>query len=257
MSGIKDTKIKNNKMFEKKTIHYPNFYEDEFHLEWHMSRNERYAFIKLLEKIKPKVAIEIGCFKGGSLEILSKYCEKVYSIDIDPSVKDNLEGKFENTEIHIGKSLELIPEILRKIDEKGEELEFVLIDGEHTFNGVKNDITHFLKYKPKKSIYIVFHDSFNPICRKGIKKAPYNSSPYVHYVEVDFISGVFNPNKLYRQMWGGLALVLLKPEKRNGDIIINECQKKLFNTVYWQSIHLIADRLQFLKPLYKKLIQKK
>ncbi len=38
----------------------PNFLEEEFPLEWHMSRNERYAFIKLLEKVKPKVSIEIG-----------------------------------------------------------------------------------------------------------------------------------------------------------------------------------------------------
>ena len=102
-------------MFDKKDIGFPNFLEDEFHLEWHMSRNERYAFIKLLEKIKPKVAIEIGCFKGGSLEVLSKYCEKVYSVDIDPNVKKSLEGKFKNTEIHIGDSSEIVPNILKKL----------------------------------------------------------------------------------------------------------------------------------------------
>ncbi len=240
-------------MFTKQDISFPNFLEDEFHLEWHMSRNERYAFIKLLEKIKPKVAIEIGCFKGGSLEVLSKYCEKVYSIDIDPNVKIALDGKFKNTEIHIGDSSEVVPNILKIIDKNNEELEFVLIDGEHTTKGVKRDIEHFLKYTPKKSIYIIFHDSFNPLCRKGIRKTNYNASPYVHYIEIDFISGVFNPGKLFRQMWGGLALVILKPEKRRGNIKINECQKKIFNSIYWQSIHVIADRLQFLKPFYKKL----
>ncbi|WP_075340538.1 class I SAM-dependent methyltransferase [Tenacibaculum agarivorans] len=242
-------------MLTKQNISFPNFLEDEFTYEWHMSRNERYAFIKLLEKTRPKVAIEIGCFKGGSLEILSKFSEKVYSIDIDPKVKENLHEKFDNVDIRIGPSSELIPKILKEIDKKGEVLEFVLIDGEHTVNGVKNDITHFLNYIPKRNVHIVFHDSFNPLCRKGIKKANYNSSPYVHYVELDFISGVFNPGKLYRQMWGGLALVLLKPEKRRGSIKINECQKKIFNTVYWKSIHPLRDRLIFLKPLVKKLIK--
>lgn len=244
-------------MFKKKDIGFPNFLEDEFHFEWHMSRNERYAFIKLLEKLNPKVAIEIGCFKGGSLEVLSKYCEKVYSIDIDPKVKENLDGKFDNTEIHVGKSIDLVPKILEKIDKNNEELQFVLIDGEHTTKGVRQDIEHFLKYIPKKTIHIIFHDSFNPICRKGIKKANYSYSPFVHYVEVDFISGIFNPANLYRQMWGGLALVVLKPEKRKEAIEISECQKKIFNAVYWQSIHIVTDKIQFLKPLIKTILRKK
>lgn len=243
-------------MFKNKDIGFPNFLEDEFSLEWHMSRNERYAFIKLLEKIKPKVAIEIGCFKGGSLEVLSKNAEKVYSIDIDPIVKDRLKGKFKNAEIHIGTSQNLIPEILKNIDKNNEKLEFVLIDGEHTKKGVKNDITHFLNYKPKNTIHIVFHDSFNPSCRKGILEADYNASPYVHYVETDFVSGVFSPGKLYRQMWGGLAMVVLKPEKRIGPIEISQCQKKMYNSIYWQSSHIITDRLKFLKPVFKKIKSK-
>lgn len=243
-------------MFKKKDISFPNFFEDTFELEWHMSRNERYAFIKLLEKVRPKVAIEIGCFKGGSLEVLSTYCEKVYSIDIDPEVAKRVGGKFENTEIHIGKSSDLIPKILKQIDDNNEALEFVLIDGEHSVGGVKSDITQFLKYKPKKPVFIVFHDSFNPLCRKGIKQTDYKNAPYVHYVELDFISGVFNPGKLYRQMWGGLALVLLKPQKRKGTITINACQNKLYRAIYWQSVHLFTDRLQFLKPYIKKMLRR-
>lgn len=240
-------------MFKQKDIGFPNFLEDEFTLEWHMSRNERYAFIKLLEKIRPKTAIEIGCFKGGSLEVLSKYSDKVYSIDINPQVKEALDGKFSNVEIHIGNSSILIPEILRKIDENNEELEFVLIDGEHTYKAVKQDINYFLNFIPKNTLFIIFHDSFNPICRKGIRKANYSSSPYVHYVEVDFISGIFNPGNLFRQMWGGLALVVMKSQKRVGNIELNECQRKLYNSIYWQSIHVITDRIQFLKPYIKKL----
>jgi len=240
-------------MFKNKNIGFPNFLEDEFKLEWHMSRNERYAFIKLLEKIKPQVAIEIGCFKGGSLEVLSRYSGKVYSIDIDPEVKEILEDKFDNVEIHIGDSNDLVPQILDKIDKNNENLEFVLIDGEHTYKAVKRDISNFLSYTPKKTIFIVFHDSFNPTCRKAIRKANYNDSPYVHYVEVDFISGVFNPGKLFRQMWGGLALVVMKPGKRMNSIKINECQKKLYNSIYWQSVHIVTDRIQFLKPYFKLL----
>jgi|LGOV01.1.fsa_nt_gb hypothetical protein len=57
-------------------------------------------------------------------------------------------------------------------------------------------------------------------------------------------------------MWGGLALVVMKPEKRSEDIEINECQKNLYNSIYWQSVHVITDRIQFLKP-YIKLLKNK
>lgn len=242
-------------MKEVFTIAEPNFLENKFPLDWHMSRNERYAFIKLLEEIRPKVAIEIGCFKGGSLQVLSAYCDKVYSIDINPDVPKLLNNKFNNVEFIIGNSNEIIPNLLKKIEENQETLEFVLIDGEHTINGVKNDIENVLKYIPSSNLYVVFHDSFNPSCRKGIKRADYSISEYVHYVELDFISGVFSPNKLYRQMWGGLAMVLLKPEKRTKKLIINECQKRLYHTIYWMSLHPIIDNLKFLHP-YKPKIKK-
>lgn len=240
-------------MDKKQNTSEPNFLEEEYPLEWHMSRNERYAFIKLLEKIKPKVSIEIGCFKGGSLQALSKFSQKVYTVDIEPNVSKALGDKFDNVEYFIGKSSKLIPEILHNIKKNKEQLEFILIDGEHTPKGVRRDIEAFLSFKPIKPIYIVFHDSFNPSCRKGILKASYKDSPYVHFVEVDFISGVFNPGKLFRQMWGGLALVVMKPQKRLGKIKISQCQKKLYNAIYWQSSHIITDKLVFLHPLFRKI----
>ncbi len=237
----------------KQNISEPNFLEEEFPLEWHMSRNERYAFIKLLEKVKPKVSIEIGCFKGGSLQVLSKFSKKVYTIDIDPNVQKSLGHKFDNVDFFIGKSSNMTPKILQKIKDNNEQLEFILIDGKHTPKGVQRDIEAFLSFKPIKPIFIVFHDSFNPSCRKGILRASYKDSPYVHSVEVDFISGVFNPGKLFRQMWGGLALVIMKPQKRLEEIKISQCQKKLYNAIYWQSSHIITDKLVFLHPLFRKI----
>jgi len=244
-------------MKKEYSMSHPNFLEDEFSNEWHMSRNERYAFIKLLEIIKPKVAIEIGCFKGGSLEVLSRYCEKVYSFDIDPEVKTNFDSRFENVEFHIGKSEDLVPKALKEIDERNEQLQFVLIDGDHTYKGVQNDIKSFLNYTPKNSIHIIFHDSFNPICRKAILGLNYNNYKNVHYIELDFISGVFLKNeKLYREMWGGLALMVLEKQEREETLKINQSQKILFDTVYWRSIHPLRDNLLFLKPFVKKILKK-
>jgi hypothetical protein len=245
------------KMEKKYSTSYPNFLEDEYSNQSQMGRNERYAFIKLLEIIKPKVAIEIGCFKGGSLEVMSKYCEKVYSFDINPEVKSNFENNFKNVEFHIGKSEDLVPKVLKKIDSLNETLEFVLIDGDHSFKGVQKDILSFLNYTPKNRIYIIFHDSFNPICRKAIVNLNYNHYLHIIYLELDFISGVFLTNeKLFREMWGGLALMILDEGKRKEKLIINQCQKMLFENIYWKSIHPLKDNLIFLKPLIKKYLMK-
>ena len=60
-------------------------------IEWQMSRAEKYCLINLLENLKPEYSIEIGTYKGGSLQVLSKYSKKVYSIDIDSEPKQKLE----------------------------------------------------------------------------------------------------------------------------------------------------------------------
>ncbi len=225
-------------------INYPFLLEDDYPLEWHMSRNEKYCFISLLEKIKPNLAIEIGTYKGGSLQVLSRFSKKVYSIDIEPEVK-RLSNYFNNVEFLTGNSEQLIPLLLanKKVQS---DLEFVLIDGDHSFTGVKKDISHFLNFIPKKPLYIVFHDSFNPVCRRGIKAASFQSCEYVHYVELDYISGVFNPNDLYREMWGGLALVIMLPYKRTKELIVNESQKKHFSLTYLHSVHLLKNNFLYL-----------
>src|SRR5690242_21748356 len=67
-------------------------------LDWLMSPSERVALIFLLEHLRPNIAIEIGTKNGGSLQVLSKFCNRVYSIDIDPEVPKRLEGRFDNVE---------------------------------------------------------------------------------------------------------------------------------------------------------------
>ncbi len=61
------------------------------------------------------------------------------------------------------------------------------------------------------------HDSFNPDCRRGLRRADWAGNPHVHVAELDFVGGVVNPAPRTRgQCWGGLALGYLKPEMRTG-----------------------------------------
>ena len=63
------------------------------HDQWMMTDAERVTLNTLLNKLRPECAIEIGTYKAGSLGILSKFCKKVYTIDIDKTCRDEYGGR--------------------------------------------------------------------------------------------------------------------------------------------------------------------
>lgn len=183
---------------------------------WMMSPAEQTSFTFLLQQLRPEVAIEIGTRFGGSLQILSRYCEKVYSLDIDPDVPKRLEGRFPNVEYMIGPSEQTLPPLIEQLNQSGKKLSFAFVDGDHSAEGVRTDINNLLRYVPRHSMFIVMHDSFNPECRRGLRSAEWATNPHVHAVELDFVPGVVNPSpKIRGQLWGGLALACLMPDPRS------------------------------------------
>lgn len=240
-------------IFKNANTAVPNFIEDDFLLDWSMTRNERYCFTKLLEKLKPKISIEIGTYNGGSLQVLSKNSEKVYAIDIDIKVKKRLEDKFENVVFLIGDSKKIIPKLIKELQQNNESIEFALIDGDHSKLGVKTDIENIINYTPINKLNIILHDSFNPDCRRGMKAVNYSDNKHVHYVELDYISGVFEPSGLKKEMWGGFAHIVLLKEQRKEKLQIHQSQKNVYDIVYLHSKHIIRDKFRFLKPIIKLL----
>jgi Methyltransferase domain len=239
----------------------PTFVFDNLPLHWQMTRCEKYAFASLLEIAKPDVAIEIGTYKGGSLQIISQNAKRVYSIDKSPEYKEALSAHFANVELLTGNSRQLLPPLLDRIKAKNESLGFVLIDGDHSTEGVRNDVNAVLKYTPVRPLYIVFHDSFHPPSRKGILTADWHLCPFVHYVEVDFIPGVYHYEAFDtakpRSMYGGLSLALMLPEERTHELHIYQSQKGLFDTILPHSRHGSVKEsliLGFLRRVKRRLI---
>lgn len=245
--------IINKNIFKNANTGIPNFIENHYQLDWSMTRNERYCLTQLLKEIKPKITIEIGTYNGGSLQVLSEYSEKVYAIDIDINVKKKLENQFENVVFLIGDSKIILPQLIKELQENNESIEFALIDGDHTELGVKSDIENLINYVPHSSLNIILHDSFNPNCRKGMKAVNYNENKHIHYVELDYISGVFEPDGLKREMWGGFAHIVLLKEQRENELQVYQSQKKLYDIAYIHSKYFIKDKLHFLKPIVKLL----
>ena len=243
----------NASIFKDCTITIPSFLEDQYPIDWSMSRMEQYCLTQLLQKLRPKVAIEIGTYNGGSLQVLKEYCDKVYAIDFTPEYRDQRCDNFDNVEFIIGDSKTEIPKLISQLKNRNEALEFILIDGDHSETGVLSDITNCLNYSPKTQLTIVLHDSFNPNCRRGMKAYDYQHNNYIHYVELDFIGGVFNHDGLYRQMWGGFALIIALAEKRTQKLTISECQSLKYKIVYYQSIHFIRRLLRPFKLIFNRL----
>ncbi|GJD23290.1 hypothetical protein RIVM261_082460 [Rivularia sp. IAM M-261] len=190
---------------------------------WQMHDSERMALNGLLARHQPKCSVEIGTYYGGSLSLISQYSGVVFSIDIDPEVPMRVPA-MENVSFLIGKSQDVVPLLFQALDEADIPIDFILIDGDHSADGVLRDINIILSYVPKQPLFVMMHDSFNPECRRGIMTAKWQDCPYVAWVEVDFVPGRIiegDDNAAKGEMWGGLALALLLPTPRQGHLTIN------------------------------------
>lgn len=181
---------------------------------WQMSMAEACALTHLLRHLKPKVSIEIGTAEGGSLGIIANHSEKVYSVDINPECAEKLAQHHPNTEFRTGKSVDILPQIFAR----NESVDFVLIDGDHTYAGAKRDIEMVLKYTAGRNCFVVMHDSMNPAVRRAILDVDWNNCPYVAYLDVDFVPGFMNSVAGCEEtLWGGLGLCVVSETPRDSE----------------------------------------
>lgn len=190
---------------------YPNCLLDG----WQMSDSERMAMTGLLARHQPKCSVEIGTCYGGSLSLIAQYSAMVFSIDIDPEVPLRV-PTMENVSFLTGQSTTVLPLLFTALDEANIPVDFALIDGNRSADDVRRNIETILTYVPQQSMFVAIHGSFNPECRHGIRTAKWQDSPYVLWVDVDFIPGrvMESQNSAKKEMLGGLALALLSPTPR-------------------------------------------
>ena len=215
-------------------------------LYWEMVNAEKIALLNLLSDIKPVVSIEIGSKEGGSLQLISQLSQTVYSLDIDPSVK-NLGKKFSNVDFIIGDSKDTLPVLLNDLHDKNQQPDFILIDGDHSAEGVKRDIENILQLKITKPLVILMHDSFNPTCRRGMLDVDYTISNHVEKIEIDFVQGIFSPSATTNgEMWGGFGLIHLNPDTNNNNPRIEQSNAYSYNKTLLLSKHYHSTQSSFL-----------
>jgi len=191
---------------------------------WQMMECERIALTGVLARLRPRGALEVGVYYGGSLSLASQFCERILAIDIDPEVRNRFPVP-PNVGLMIGDSRTLIPQAMGHFEALNIPLEYVLIDADHSTEGVRRDLNLVLQYKPEKPMVILCHDSGNPDCRKGILAADWHSNPHVHFVQCDFVPGQIIEHSIQNgrgEVWGGLALAYLDPQPRTGDLVVGQ-----------------------------------
>jgi predicted O-methyltransferase YrrM len=135
-------------------------------------RSEIVEWTKLLATAAPKRAMEIGTYRGGTLYLLCAFSTddaKIISLDLP---RGQFGGGYHWAKIPLFKffrrknqTLRLVradshlPATRRRIENilQGEPLDFLFIDGDHTYEGVKRD---FEMYSPlvRKGGIVAFHD---------------------------------------------------------------------------------------------------
>lgn len=131
------------------------------------------SLIQLLNENNIKSFMEIGTFKGGTMYLFSKICSgKKISVDfVDPSSgygrewnlfdvearNQSLRGEF--PDIHFIEGNSHSQEVILKVREMlgAEKIDFLFIDGDHTYDGVRRDYLMYREFV-KKGGYIAFHD---------------------------------------------------------------------------------------------------
>lgn len=173
-----------------------------------MSFGERAALEGLLCQLGPQLAIEIGTAEGGSLARLAAHSAEVHSFDL---VEPQPEARnLSNVTFHTGDSHRLLPDLLARLADEGRNVDFVLVDGDHSADGICQDIRDLLNSPAIGQTIIVIHDTMNETVRSGLERVRYAAYPKVAYLELDLVAGyMFREPALLHELWGGLGLVVV------------------------------------------------
>ena len=227
-------------------------FERNYDLHWQMARGERLMMVQLLKGLKPSLAIEIGTYKGGSLQVIAEYSQRVISLDANPKLEMEFGTRFPNVEFAAGYSQHTLPGIVDRLNADGQSPEFVLVDGDHSANGVRNDINLLLGIKPQRSMLILMHDCYNPDCRRGMLEAAWETCPFVQSVDIDFVTGRYASGQFDTaeagSMWSGLGCAILAPERRVGALLIKQSQKETVEAVRQISVHRDPETVSHKSP---------
>lgn len=124
-------------------------------------REEITWLAEIVQSHEPETVMEIGTARGGTLYIWNRFLdstEKIISVDfsIDEKIIRFFDTFGRTNTIYLREDSQ-DPETARKIAEEVEEIDFLLVDGDGSYEGVKRDFENYLPLMADDGI-IAFHD---------------------------------------------------------------------------------------------------
>lgn len=171
-------------------------------LDTEMSAGEQVALEGVLHMASPKVSVEIGTYTGGSLRRVAANSEHVHTFDLVSHVNESLP----NVDYHLGDSATMVPRVLEELERQGKTVDFVLIDGDHSYEGVKRDTCNVLDSKATSNAVVLFHDIANEAVRSAVRDSIRGRK--LAYVDLSF-SVPSRVSPLLGEAWGGFGLIVV------------------------------------------------
>lgn len=179
-----------------------------------MSPGDRAALEGVLCALSPGLSIEVGTARGGSLARMAAHSETVHTFDLErpPELPPN-------AAFHRGDSRGTLPAALAELDRN---VDFALVDGEHTEAAVAADLGSLLDSPRVQRAVILAHDSFHPPVRAGIEAAAGHEK--VTHADLDFVPGRMTKGGVFAdQPSGGFGVLLVgieAPRIEVGDAVL-------------------------------------
>ena len=176
--------------------------------DWLMLPGERAALEGVLSFVEPELSIEIGTHSGGSLQSISAHSARVHSFDLvsHPAVTQK---RFPNVDFHIGDSHELLPLLLKELEQSGETIDFAFVDGDHSATGVRRDVGDLLGSSCTQETVILLHDTLNAEVRTALEQVDFSTFDSVCFVDLDLVHGrVAKEGQGANKLLWGLGMVV-------------------------------------------------
>ena len=195
-----------------------------------MSAREKLGLIGLLNCINPKTVIEFGYHRGGATKWLSKFANKVITVDVNEFVS---EASINHPNVEPWNCT--TNEAINWISTNSLSFDLAIVDADHSRRAVAQDIKGILPY----SDIVLMHDSFNPQCRQGMIDALEAQNSHSYYL--DFIPSILKADGL----WGGLAIAWKSHKPEEVDEFSGEISS--FNAISRQNVFHVSSKISNLK----------
>jgi hypothetical protein len=170
---------------------------------WEMGYGEQAALEGVLSLTNPQLSLEIGTYRGGSLNRIAAHSNEVHTFDLATHVDTRLP----HVRYHIGDSAATVPALLDELEQAGRNVDFALVDGDHERAGVCRDLRTLLDSPAIARTVILLHDTANEDVRAGIRDASLQRRG-IAYANLSFVPPAQKAS-LTRELWGGLGIIVV------------------------------------------------